>query len=242
MKICAGISEGVEAILKIYDRQAAPWQYESGTLCDTLRLGDEALPLFWWRTDTQVAQMLALAPERKLCSMKLNRTCTKSEGIHRLLYRELDMAVQMLGAPVATVMCFQKPNSLAMIATLKNSCVAVFELAAVLCDGTPEQGRHTYWGADGMASDRVVSQKVPSEAVYLFTDGNTQAETYNDIFLHTYGLNKEDSVKAAAISEILMGRTDTSDWCTLDKHYRRCIDAAMRSAQTGKPVNVEDVQ
>jgi hypothetical protein len=121
---------------------------------------------------------------------------------------------------------------------MANERVAIFELAAVLHEDTPEQGRHTYWGQDGMASDRVVSQKVPSEAVYLFTDEEEKAETYNDIFLYMYGLNKTDATKAAAIAEILMGWREADDWTQKDAHYRRCIEAAWRSAESGQRVEV----
>lgn len=238
MQRCQTIEDGVRAVLKIYNAAPTDWEYLPGDLCDRLRIGDRTVPLFWWRTDTQVSQMISLAPPRRLCSMKLNRTCTKREGLERLLYRELDIAEAMLAAPVRKVMCYRREHALTMLATLANERVAVFELAAVLHEDTPEQGRHTYWGENGMASDRVVSQKVPSEAVYLFTDDAQKAETYNDIFLYMYGLNKTDATKAAAIAEILMGRTDCADWTARDAHYRRCIKAAWRSADTGERVEV----
>lgn len=240
MQTCQTIEDGVRTVLKIYNAASPDWEYLPGGLCDRLRIGDRTIPLFWWRTDTQVAQMIRLAPPRKLCSMKLNRTGTKREGLEPLLYRELDIAQTMLNAPIRKVMCYRRDHSLTMLTTLANERVAVFELAAVLHDDTPEQGRHTYWGENGMASDRVVSQKVPSEAVYLFTDDAEKAQTYNDIFLYMYGLNKTDATKAAAIAEILLGRTDTSDWAMRDAHYRRCIEAAWQSARTGERVEVSE--
>ena len=238
MERCQTIEDGVRAVLKIYNITEPDWELIPGDLCDTLRIGAKTVPLFWWRVDTQVAQMIDLAPPRKLCSMKLNRTCTKAEGLDRLLYRELDIAEACLGAPVSQVMCYKREHSLMMLATMANERVAIFELAAVLHEDTPEQGRHTYWGQDGMAGDRVVSQKVPSEAVYLFTDDEGKAETYNDIFLYTYGLNKTDATKAAAIAEILMGWREVSDWTEKDAHYRSCIKAAWRSAESGQRVEV----
>jgi len=243
---CKTVEDGVRAALSVYScTPSVSWEYRPaapGEYCDTLVLDGVSYPLFWWRTDTQIVQLRDLAPERNLCSMKLNRTCAKSEGLDRLLYRELDIAQLMLGAPVESLMCFRRENSMNMLATMENRRVAVFELAAVLHDGTPEQGRHIYWGTDGMASDKVVSQKIPSEAVYLFTEDSEKPETFNDIFLYMYGLNKTEAVKAAAIAEILMGRTDISSWPELDASYRRCIAAAAESARSVRRVRIEEVQ
>lgn len=237
MKKCKTIEEGIASVIEMYRFSFdTEWQYlpaEEGDLCDKLILNGEEYPFFWWRGDTQISGMTGLAPARKPCSFKLNRTCAKSEGLDRLLYRELDIAEQMLGAPIKKVMCFHNEPALNMIATTEKEQVAIFELAAVLNDDTVEQGRHTYWGSDGMASDRVVSQKTASEAVYLFTEDEKNPETYNDIFNYMYGLSKTDATKAATIVSILLGAIDISDWKEKDAHYRRCMTAAKESAASG---------
>jgi len=237
MKKCKTIEEGIASVIEMYRfKFDTKWKYlpaEEGDLCDKLILNGEEYPFFWWRGDTQISGMTGLAPNRKPCSFKLNRTCPKSEGLDRLLYRELDIAEQMLGAPIKKVMCFLNEPALNMIATTEKEQVAIFELAAVLNDDTVEQGRHTYWGSDGMASDRVVSQKTASEAVYLFTEDQKDPETYNDIFNYMYGLSKTDATKAATIVSILLGAIDISDWKEKDAHYRRCIAAAKDSAACG---------
>ncbi len=237
MKKCNTIEEGVASVIEMYRYSInKEWQYlpaGDGDLCDKLILDGEEYPFFWWRCDTQVAALIRMAPERKPSSMKLNRSCPKSEGLDRLLYRELDIAEQVLGSPIAKVMCLRNEPALNMLATTENERVAIFELAAVLNENTAEQGRHTLWGSDGMASDRVVSQKVASEAIYLFTEEEEAPETYNDIFNYMYGLSKTDATKAAAILEILLGNLDISHWKELDAHYRRCMAAAEDSALTG---------
>ncbi len=237
MKKCKTIEDGIASVIEMYRFHIdTEWRYlpaEEGDLCDKLILNGEEYPFFWWRGDTQISALTQLAPERKPCSFKLNRTCTKSEGLDRLLYRELDVAEQVLGAPLAKVMCYRNEPALNMIATAENGRVAIFELAAVLNDDTAEQGRHTYWGEDGMASDRVVSQKTASEAVYLFTEDQKEPETYNDIFNYMYGLSKADATKAATILSILLGALDISDWKEKDAHYRRCMAAAEESAKSG---------
>ncbi len=242
MKKCATIEEGVASVLEVYRYKIdKTWKYVPATgddLCDRVIIDGEEYPFFWWRSDLQIGPMTAMAPERKPCSMKLNRTCPVSEGLDRLLYRELDSAEQMLGSSISKVMCFTNKNALNMLATMENERVAIFELAAALNDETNEQGRHTYWGQEGMASDKVVSQKVPSEALYLFTDDQPQAQTYNDIFIYMYGLSRVDATKAAAIVEILLGRMDVSTWKEKDAHFRRCIAAAKESAQNVRRVAI----
>ena len=144
-----------------------------------------------------------------------------------------------MNSAVRSVMNFQNGNAMNMLATLENETVALFELTASLHDDTPEQGRHTYWGEEGMASDRVVSQKVASEAVYLFTEDAKDPQTYNDIFIYMYGLDRTDTLKATLIAEVLMGLRDVSDWNERDKHYRRVIAAAAESARTVRRLEVE---
>lgn len=235
MQKCRTIEEGVRSVLAVYQVEpAAQWSYvpaTEGELVDSLVLDGVKYPLFWWRCDPQVATMQELAPERRICSMKLNRSGAKSQGLERLLYKELDIAEFIMDTQVRTVMNFRNGNSMNMLCTMENERVALFELAAALHDDTPEQGRHTYWGEDGMASDRVVSQKLASEAVYLFTQEDKNPEVYNDLFLYMYGLGKTEVLKACMIAEILMGRRDISDWLDRDAHYRRCIAAAEQSAK-----------
>lgn len=243
MKKCVTIEDGVRSALATYQVEPkVQWTFvpaSEGDYTDCLMLDGVKYPLFWWRCDPQVGSMYAKAPSRKLCSMKLNRAGAKSAGLEALLYKELDIAEWIMGSTVRTVMNFQNGSSMNMLATMKNERVALFELTASLHDDTPEQGRHTYWGEDGMASDRVVSQKVASEAIYLFTEDQRDPQTYNDIFIYMYGLDRTDTLKATIIAEILMGRRDISDWNLRDAHYRKCIAAAAVSAETVRRVEVE---
>ena len=242
MEKCMTIEDGVKNALHVY--QVDPkvcWKYVpagQNDYTDKLVLDGEEYPLFWWRTDPQISTMQKLAPERKICSMKLNRTGSKKQGLNKLLYKELDIAEFIMGTKVRTMMNFRNGNSLNMLCTMENDRVALFELAATLHESTPEQGRHTYWGEDGMASDRVVSQKVTNHAVYLFTEDAVEPETYNDLVTYMYGLERTDVLKAAAIAEVLLGRTDPGQWKERDAHYRRCIEKAAESAETVRRVTV----
>lgn len=243
IKKCKTIEDGVQAVLDIYQCGSVPkWQYLPAgkeDYVDHLLLDGRKYPLFWWRFDTQIAALFQLSPERKPCSMKLNRACSKKQGLDRLMYKEIDIAEQTLKSDIVSIMNFQTGSSLNMLATMRNERVAVFELSATLHEDTSEQGRHSCWGECGMVSDRVVSQKLPSEAIYLFTDESAVPTTYNDIFIYMYGLEKNEIVRAAAIAEILMGRVDISDWETRDAHYIACIDAAKKSGRRTTRIFVE---
>lgn len=242
---CQSIEEGVANILRMVRATETPkWQFvpaKEGELTDMLILDGESYPLFWWRADPQVATMYDLAPTRDICSMKLNRTCSRSQGLEKLLYKELDIAEYIMRTRVRTMMNFRNGNSMNMLCTMENDRVALFELAATLHDDTPEQGRHTYWGSNGMASDRVVSQKLPSEALYLFTEDKPDPELYNDLFILTYGLGRTDTLRAACIAEILTGQRSIADWKERDAHYRHCIEVAEESAKTVARLCVEEV-
>ena len=244
LKRCTRIEDGVRNALEIFDCQPkAQWRYvpaREGEYTDRLVLDGVEYPLFWWRCDPQVGAMYSKAPSRRICSMKLNRVGAKSAGLQKLLYKELDIAEWIMGSRIKTVMNFQKGDSMNMLATLENERVALFELAASLHDDTPEQGRHTYWGEDGMASDRVVSQKVASEAIYLFTEDAKDPQTYNDIFIYMYGLSRTDTLKATVIAEILMGRRSVADWREREAHYIRCIQRAEESATQVRRLFVEE--
>lgn len=245
MEKCLTIEDGVKRVLKIYNMETeCDWEYipaADGDLTDTIKINGVDYPLFWWRSDTQVMSLYEKAPERRICSMKLNRTCTKSYGMDRLTYQELDIAEFIMHSKVKSLMCFDNGCARNLLATMENETVAIFELAAVLNDQTAEQGRHTYWGQDGMASDRVVSQKVASESIYLFSEDKKDPEVFNDIFIYMYGLNKTDIVKASCISEILMGWIDISTWKEKDAHYRQCLDTAYASDRMCKRMTISEV-
>jgi len=238
MEKCLTIKDGVDRVLKIFETEPVSWELLPGDYTDILVLEGKEYPLFWWRADPQVDMMHDLAPERKPCSMKLNRTCPKSWGLEKLLYKELDIAEYMLGSRVKSMMNFRQGDSMNMLCTMENERVALFELGATLHDDTDEQGRHTYWGEAGMASDKVVSQKLPSRAVYLFTRDKAEPTTYHDLFIYMYGLSHTDVMKAVCIAEILLGRRDISDWNEKDAHYRRCIQVAAGSAQQVRRLEV----
>ena len=246
MKKCLTIEDGVKSALQLYEiKDETAWKYiprPSGEYTDFVEINGVKYPLFWWRRDPQIGQIIASAPSKKPVSMKLNEECPASYGLDALAYKNFDIAEAALKSEVESVMCFKKTKSLNMLATMCNKRVAVFELAAVLADGTKEQGRHSIWGEVGMCSTRVVSQKVDTQAIYEFTSDSTTPVTYNDEFIYMYGLEKDDVSKASLIAEMLMGRIDYSDWIERDKKYKKYLVAMNKSSDACERVSVKGVE
>ena len=243
MEICKTIEDGVKSALRLYEiNDELSWRYiprPSGEYTDFVMINGVKYPLFWWRRDSQIAYIIASAPSKKPVSMKLNEESPASYGLDALVYKNFDIAEVSLNSEIASVMCFKKTKSLNMIATMLNKRVAVFELAAVLKDGTKQQGRHSVWGEEGMCSTRVVSQKIDTQAIYQFTDDSVTPVTYNDEFIYMYGLEKDDVAKASLIAEMLMGRVDYSDWIARDAKYKKYLAAMNKSADNSERVFVK---
>ena len=245
MRKCTTISEGVKSALELY--QITPnydWEYIEGgkdDFTDFLRLGDVIYPLFWWREDSQVGALIGGGPSRNTCSIKLNSSCKKSYGLEKLMYREFDIAEQIARSEINNVTCFRNGNSANILATMKNEIVALFELASCLNEETDDQGRRSLWGTNGMVSDRVVAHKLSGEEIYLFTNDKKYPETFTDLFIHMYGLNKEQIYKATYITKILMGSIDTSKFFEDDKRLKLNVKATIESSKIENRVYVKEV-
>jgi len=246
VKPCVTVEDGVRAIMEVYEfTPTQAWEYiprKEGQFCDTLLLDGKAYPLLFWRCDTQVVQMYDFAPEREPVSMKTSQTARKTESLQNLLYRELDVCEHILRTKVKSIMAFRNGGAMNLMATMENECVCVLELCNVLNEKSQEQGRRIFWGKKGMASDGVVSQKVKNASVYLFTEDEEKPETFNDIFQYTYGLGREDVLRACMISEILMGMRDVSHWNETNSHLQACLQAAERSAATMERVFLQEAE
>ena len=234
MNKCFTIEDGVKAALKVYEcTPKQKWEFVSakqGELYDKLILDNEEYPLLWYRCDPQFREICSLAPELEPCSMKLNSSVAKKAGLDSVMCREFDIAEQALNTKIKAIMCFKNDNSANIIATMENECVSVFELCSVLNENTAEQGRHTVWGKNGMVSDRIISQKTTADSAYIFTENKEFPTTYNDLFLHMYGLNRIDTIKAACITEILLGKLDISNWKTVAERCESYLCAVHKSA------------
>ena len=83
--------------------------------------------------------------------------------------------------------------------------------------------------------------KLLTEEIYLFTDDKPDAETFTDIFIHMYGLSKEDIYKATYIAKILMGNIDVSKFLETDARLKLNVKTALKSCEIEDRVYVKEV-
>ena len=245
MKRCLTVVEGVQSALDLYEVSPKyEWEYIEGganDYTDFIKLDGEIYPLFWWREISQISTLINGGVSCGTCSIKLNQSVKKSYGLNRLMYREFDIAEQISKSKINHITCFKNGNSANLIATMKNEIVATLELAACLNEETDDQGRRGLWGSNGMLSDRVVAHKVSGEEIYMFTEDNKNPETFTDLFIHMYGLSKNDVYKATYIARILMGQIDISNFIEDDKRLKLNVETAFESAKIEDRVYVKEV-
>ncbi len=243
MKKVKTIQEGVQAILQdielIVDK---PWEYVPASgeeLVDYVVFDGKKIPLFWWRYDNQIFPLAERAQEINSVSCKLNTVTTKEHGLERLILRQCDIAEWILQSRIKKLNAYQKGGSAEILLTMKNKKVAILELAASLSSNTEEQGRLTVWGKQGMASNRVVSQKDLPQSIYVYTEDGT-VDTYNDLCPTIYGLNRLDVIKVSAVVDILRGTCDVAE---IQAAYERCknyLALSKKSAEENRPFNVKE--
>lgn len=241
MKKIKSIEEGVASCFEAGEYGEVPkWTFmprQAGEMTAHIVTGGKTYPVFDWRCEPQP---LAVANRAKngigtLCSLKTSGAIDKSFGLERQLYKELDTAEWMLGSQIKYLTAYVNQNAANVIVRMKNDTVAILELGSALPEGAQEQTRHTVWGTHGMASTRVVSQKLKYHSIYLFTDGPVP-ETFNDTTGYLYGLNEADATATVCIGKMLLGRYDIDGWIEQDRKLREYVKAVYRSSETGERI------
>ena len=241
------IEEGIRSIYKINEFGEVP-EYaiiprKDGDFTDHLSFNGKIYPIFDWRGVPNVASV-ANSARRSMgscCSMKISGAISRDVGLDRFLYKEIDTAEWALDSTVQHLTAFVNGETCNAILRMKNGKVAILELGACLPSEADEQTRHTAWGTKGMASDRVVSQKIRPQAVYLYNDGKTPI-TYNDNMTAIYGLNQDDSAKAVMVASMLLGRVNANEWAEKHEKLVKYVQAIHLSSQTGERVVVGEAE
>lgn len=239
------IEEGVASIYAKNEFGEVPnWKLiakKDGEFTDHVEIDGKIYPVFAWRGDPQICYVAnnARGNMGSCCSLKISGAISKDFGLDNFLYKEFETAEWALNSEIKHLTAFINDNSCNVIARMENDKVAVLELGANLPVGAEEQTRHTAWGTKGMASSRIISQKVRSQTVYLFNDGPTPT-TYNDEMTALYGLSHDDCSKTVVIASMLLNKIDYKLWN--DKHEKLVgyVKAAHLSAETGERVIVKE--
>lgn len=241
------IHEGLKSIYAKNEFGEVP-NYEivarkEGEFTDHLLINGELFPIFYWRCEPQTASVANKAKREmgKCCSLKISGAISSDYGIDRFLYKELETAEWILDSEIKHLTAFVNGNTCNAILRMKNDKVAVLELGATLPVDAEGQTRHTAWGTKGMASTRIISQKVRGKSIYLFNDGPTPT-TFNDEMTALYGLSPEDCTKTVTIASMLLNRCDYKAWKVKHDKLVSYVKAVYKSAKTGERVVIAEVE
>ena len=244
MKQITSIREGVENLLKIKEITNAPaWEIvkaSNGELYDTVLVDGKAYPLFWWRYNSQQAAIRSNAKTIQCVTAKLNLCCDKTEGIDRLMFREFDLAEWFMYSKIKYFNAFIKNSSANILATMENENAVQIELGATLPEGCEDQGKHTVWGKNGMLGDRVVSEKLRQQSLYVFTD-SPRPYLYSDNTYDLYGLNRYEVDVATTIYHILIGNVNLQEWQECAKRLTEYVRLAHVSNNEARKINASEV-
>lgn len=244
MKQIKSIREGVENLLKIKEITDAPtWEIvkaKEGELYDTVLVDGKAYPLFWWRFNSQQSTIHNYAKLINCVTAKLNLCSDKTEGIDRLMFREFDLAEWFMYSKIKYFNAFIKNSSANILVTMENENVVQLELGSTLVEGSEDQGKHTVWGKDGMVGDRVVSEKLRQQSLFVFTD-STRPYLYSDNTYDLYGLNRYEVDVAATVYNILIGNVDLNEWLDSAKRVTEYVRLARVSNDEGRKINASEV-
>lgn len=242
MEKVTSIEQGIAQYFKL-DERGEPKKYKlikkkDGEFTDFIELDGKVYPVFSWRSEPQTASVANSAKNRMgdSCSLKISGAVPKDFGLDRFLYRELDVAEWVLDSKIKHLTAFVNKNAANVIVRTENDKVAVLELAASLPVGAAEQVRHTAWGTVGMASDRVVSNKIRPQGVYYYNDVDPVPTTFNDDLYYMYGLNQDDTAEAVCILQMLIGAFSGEEFLKKDEQLKKYIKAVYLSAETGERV------
>lgn len=241
------IEEGIRSIYKINEFGEVPAYSvipcKDGEYTEHLTFNGKTYPIFAWRGVPPTASVAGSARSGmgSCCSMKISGAISRDYGLDKFLYKEIDTAEWALNSEVQHLTAFVNDKACNAILRMKNGKVAVLELGACLPADADEQTRHTAWGTKGMASSRVVSEKIRPQAVYLYNKSATPT-TFNDNMSALYGLNQDDCAKAVIIASMLLGKVNADEW--VNKHDRlvKCVKAIHKSSATGERIVIEEVE
>lgn len=239
------IREGVEKLLNIVKLENVPtWDivYASGNdLYDKLILNGEEYPIFWWRYNSQQAGLKSHSVIIESVTAKLNLCTLRSEGLDRLIFREFDLAEWFMNSEVNYFNAFINNTSANILVTMKNENAVQMELGATLPNGSEDQGKHTIWGKKGMTGDRVISEKLVQQSLFVFTD-NPSPKTYSDNAFLLYGLNRREVDITTTVYHMIKGDVDLNEWNLKAKKLAEYVRLAHVSNNEVRKVTASEVK
>lgn len=245
MEKITSIEEGVKRLYEVGEYGEVPsFEYypaKEGEYVDTFKFNGKIYPLFWWRSEPQIASVVNSAKNRmgSACSMKISGAVSKDCSLDKFLYRQIDIAEWALNSKIKHLTSFVYENAANCILRMENETVAILELGSSLPPKAQEQTRHTVWGTQGMKSTRVVSNKIRPQAVYYYD--NEGMQTFNDNMYYLYGLTEDEVPKVIALTKVLLGKFNPEEWLEKDKILKSYVKDVHNSSDKGCRIDVKEV-
>ena len=239
------VEEGVKKLLSIREYphpEKMEFHYKTaGELVDTLILGEDKIPLPYWRYEYRIFSLAEYGHENPAdnCMLNVYSFVGNDETIEQHLYRELDIAEHLLCSRIAKVTAFKNGDACNLMAVTEAGTLANLELGTTMAPGTVNQCQHRLLTTRGMACDRPVESMVTESSTHLFRNDSIKPTFYNDLEYYLWGLGADDVVRVTYIQDIVKNNVDVAELKANDAHLRRVIAAVLRSDEIGDTVYVE---
>ena len=240
------VEDGVKKLLSIREiphPEKMEMHYKTEEeLVDTLVLGEDRIPLPYWRYEFRIFSMNEYGKENPddNCMLNVYSYVGKHETLLQHLYRELDIAEFLLCSRIKKVTAFKNGDACNLIAVTEAGTTANLELGATMAPGTINQCQHRLLTTRGMACDRPVESMVAESSTYLFASDSVTPREFNDLEYYLWGLGADDVVRVTYIQDIIKNNVNVAAIKENDAHLRRVIAAVLKSDEIGDTVVVEE--
>lgn len=237
------VEEGLNKLLGMLEIPVPEYEFipRSGNeLCDYLVLDGVRIPLLWWHYHEKFCGIkdFTEANPGKNCCINVYSFTSKDESISQLLYREIDIAEWLLGSRAKKITAFSAGGALNAIVVMNNATVANLELAVTMPEGALPQCQHRLLTTNGMANDRVVDTVTVQSAINVFAR-SPKPDVYTDLESWLYGLTPDETNKVECALALVRKRENKDDFISADKHLRKAVKAALKSADKEATCTVE---
>jgi hypothetical protein len=213
-----------------------------GWQCIEASVPERVIPLLPWRSERRFRELRNLVDNQTITPVLMCRFACITDGkalpLQAALYRELDLAEWLAGAPIATVYASIDGDRVAnAIVRLENGVVCSVEAAATLPVGTPVHDRHELIARRGVASDRVVDTQVAQSSVYVWNDQG--AKEFTDTDAELPGLDSESVALVRAAYDVLSRPGDCEELRQRHGRLRHLVSLAFESDRQCRRLHVD---
>lgn len=230
-----------KTVHRIWNKEAPVWSFEE----DAVRIGDDRVPLMFWRFDRRLTEMRGLVGQSvcQLCAYKSVRVDHAGEDFDAILLREIDVCQWLLGQDIVSVYAISSGDkALLALAETASGIVCAIDLAATLSPESKVITRHEITGVEGLITDRAINEQIPIDALYLFQKDRKHPETFTDMDYSMLGLNPEEIQVVDFVIDLLADPTQYGELQSRYERLKKLVGVVRKSIETGEKVFVEEVE